>query len=129
MKSLFFKSVNCNTNDDEKILAHQFIQISKKLSSGEILILKATYEIYLEALRIKDKEILQISAASKWATIVSNKLGYGLISLIALQEENLVKLKLISDRTYGDKSGLLPTNKFRLTDLGYEFCLFISGDK
>ena len=132
MKALFLKSVSCDSTQEEKTLSYQFMKICRKLESSDLLILKAAYDIKyhrfnkkLVTTGVNHKAILTIQIAHTWLTTISDQIGHGIISLIEVQEEKLISLKLIGPRIASDKSGIRANKNFRLTDLGCRICDFI----
>ena len=69
-----------------------------------------------------------ITSAETWLQNISNQIGHGIKSLIEVREEQLIKLKLISDRVHADRSGVRKMTNYRLTDLGYRICEYIYED-
>ncbi|MEA3369538.1 MAG: hypothetical protein U9Q24_04225 [Candidatus Ratteibacteria bacterium] len=130
MKTLFFKSVFVDVNETDQILAYHFMRICRELSSGDLLILKAAFEIYNGKISKKvcpdpstfDKNL---TSADNWLISIANQTGHGLKSLVENHEDKLINLKLISPRKHSDKSGIAKAKYFRLTDLGYKICEFI----
>jgi len=132
MKRLFLKSVSDDSSEEEQIISHQFMHICKQLESADILIIKAAFEINRGILRNKLKsEIVDrgnLNSAQEWLRNISKQIGHGIPSLIEVNEEKLIVLKLISPRALPDQSGIRNASNYRLTDLGYKFCEFISDD-
>jgi len=133
MKSIFFSGISKNSTQHDEILAYEFLQTTKKLSSTEILILKANFEIAQGNIsKAVPKEQMKNgeSHRSTWQRIIAKQMGYGdLYSIVAKYELNLESLGLISHRQ--EKDGLQgsfePTGKnFRLTEMGYKFCEFMT---
>lgn len=127
IKSIFFASVSKDATEDKEKLAYELMQICKKLSSGDLLVLKAAYDVVnghlapsMPAINHREKN------ANDWLNLVAQQIGHSLPSLVEVHEKNLMELKLISDRTLSDKSGIQPTQHFRLTTLGYKLCEFIT---
>ncbi len=129
MKSIFLYSVTVDTADKERELAFELLKICKRISASELLILKACYDIsnghhkfdYLTKEKMRD-----IHSASEWMHLVSEQIGHGIPSLVAVYEDNLEKLNLITTRQHVDKSGIGKSEHFRLTGLGYKLCEFIN---
>lgn len=48
LKSIFLKSVQRDTDEHSQMLAYQYFQVCKKLSSLDILILKTAFDVYKE---------------------------------------------------------------------------------
>lgn len=128
MKSLFLRSVFTKSAGDDQILAWQFMKLCKQLDSGDLLILKAAFDIYHRRISKKvcsapNSYPIKDNLANNWLAAIANQIGHGIKPLVEVNEEKLIRLKLIgpkvSDLRFSD------TNKFRLTDLGYKLCEFI----
>lgn len=131
MKQLFLKSIFNDSSDQKKILSYQLMKLCSMLDSDCILILKSAYDISHHRIsrKLVDKNIRNDeSIAREWLTNISIQLGHEITSLIEVHEEKLMNLKLISPRSNSDKSGILKTGHYRLTDLGYKLCNFIYED-
>ena len=129
MKTLFLRSVSDDISEEERILSHQFMQICKQLESSDLLIIKAAFDIKegklknkLESTKIDSND----RSAQGWLQNIAKQIGHGILSLIEVQEEKLINLKLISPRTHSDSSGILNISNYRLTDLGCKLCEFIN---
>jgi hypothetical protein len=94
----------------ESILAYQLFGIAKKLTSGELLVLKAAREVHGSG----------HEAAQNWLAKTANASGHGLTALIALHEQVLVDNGLLSPRF--DQNLRVDLQNDRLTDLGRAFC-------
>ena len=128
MKTLYIKSVANSSSEKEQILSYQFMKLCKDLESGDLLILKAAYDITNGNLSqnfgqttfgLKDA-IVQI-----WLGNISKQIGHDIKSLVEVHEDKLVNLKLLSPRTHSDRSGIEVTEYYRLTELGYKICRYI----
>jgi hypothetical protein len=128
MTTLFIRKVSHDSTDEEQLLSYQFMKICKDLDSGDLLVIKAAYDIVNDNLKFKlsgsvvDKKD---KSASNWFITISNQIGHGIASLVEVHEEKLSKLKLIGPRTQTDGSGIGSTKYYRLTDLGYKLCEYI----
>jgi len=130
MKSIFFTSVSRNAPEKDEELTYELMQICKKLTSGEILILKAVYDIVNNRFAANMPSVdLETESASTWLEIIASQIGHNMSSLIEMHEQKLIGLKLITDRRYSDRSGIVKTPHFRLTQLGYKLCQFITKYK
>ncbi len=128
MKTLFIKSVAHDLSEAEQILSYQFMKLCKDLESGDLLILKAAYDIKNGKLSQKLSSAaidLNDRAVHPWLLNISNQIGHEIISLVEVHEDKLVNLRLISPRSHPDKSGFAKTKYYRLTDLGYKVCEYI----
>lgn len=132
IKSIFFYGVNKNATEQDEILAFEFLQTAKKLSGTEILILKANFELVLG--KIADavsKENLGDAQRNRsvWKRVVAKQMGYGeLHAMVTKYERNLESLGLISPRSDDTRFSdtFEPTQKYRLTEMGYKFCEFMT---
>jgi len=124
MKSIFLVSISKDAKEEDEELAYEIMQICKKLSSGDLIILKAIYDMVQE-----NKHNNGQRGAKDWLDIIAQQIGHSIPLLVEMHEEKLMKLKLISERIYSDKSAFEKTKYFRLTELGYKLCEFISKYK
>lgn len=127
MKSIFLFSVSKDTAEKDKELAYELLKICKKLGSGELLILKAAYDIANGKANFEYHiKFDEVHGAAEWLDLVSKQIGHNISSLVEVYEENLANLKLIGARSGLDKSAIKERKNFRLTPLGYKLCEFIS---
>lgn len=128
MKSIFLYSITTDVSEDDKLLAYEFLKICRKVSSSELLILKACFDISNgnHHLNISKEVIQDMHSATEWLSSISKHIGHNISALVELYEENLIKLSLISQRQHSDRSGIGKTKFFRLTTLGYKLCEFIT---
>lgn len=128
MKSIFLTSIE---NGDE-VLAHELLQICKQLSSMEIMILSASYNVAKATAKPTASGITSSATQIKyWAQIIAEQIGHNLSEIVLQYEDHLIALKLISDRHYSiDRTRVTDnfdaTPYFRLTLLGYKLCEFIT---
>ena len=117
VKAMFFAVNAADTKEGEELINYQLFQISKKLSGGQLLVLKATYDLHKEGAFSTGS----ISDATGWFRSIASKVGHNLTALIQKEELVLISNSLITDRLYSDRSGVNTTNA-RLTDLGVRLC-------
>ncbi len=135
MKSIFLTSVSKKATKKDEELAYEFMQICKKLSSSEILILKAAFDICNGNIRKKVlKSCLDITQAESWFKEIAKQIGHGISGLVEQREDHLVNLKLITKRNQPPNSSISQdtfrkSEYFRLTQLGYKLCEFITKYK
>jgi len=70
LKSIFFKSVQKDTDEHSQMLAYQYFQVGKKLSSLDILILKTAFDIYKEP-----GSNQRMGGIHEWEVAIAEKLG------------------------------------------------------
>lgn len=128
MKSIFLTSAE---GKDES-LAYELLQICKQLSSGEILILKAAYDIVNSRLAPNMPGVAHNeNLANRWFALIAKQIGHDLPHLVAVHEDHLAALQLISPRSQPKNFSVPtinfePTQHFRLTPLGIKLCEFIT---
>ena len=109
IKALFYSIIDKKAPTGSEVLRYQLFQICKRLSSSQLLTLKATYELR--------KKSVNPSSAEDWLATVAKEAGHNSRGLIENDETTLEQEKLISGRTYSDRSGVRGHDA-RLTDLG-----------
>lgn len=115
IKAMFYAVNKVNAADGERILAYQLFQIAKKLTSGQMLYVKACHEIYKMG-SLKEATL----GVGQWFTEVGKKLGHNVISLMNLDDAALSESGLLHRRADLDRT--LNITSARLTDLGIKFC-------
>lgn len=129
MKSIFFAGISKDATEADEILAYELMQIGKKLSSNDIILLRAAYDIANGGSVNLQGANKQTTATDEWLRIVAHKIGHKLTHLVELSEQHLIDLKIITKRTHPDGSGVECRGTFRLTPLGMKLCEFITAYK
>lgn len=109
IKALFYSIIDKNATTGSEILRYQLFQICKKLNSSQLLTLKACNEL--------KKRGVDSGSAEVWLADVAKEVGHNSKGLVENDETTLEQEKLISGRTYDDRSGIRGRDA-RLTDLG-----------
>jgi hypothetical protein len=89
LKAMFYSVNKINATDGEKILAYQLFQIAKKLSSGQLLLLRSAYQ-RMGSPAVED--------ADKWLALMSQRLGHNISELIEQDERVLMEHRLLTGR-------------------------------
>jgi len=116
LKAMFYAMNKIGIEDSERILNYQLFQIAKKLSSGQLLLLKVVYESY-KADEFPKKD--QKAPVQHWAEKMAVRLRHKLSYLVLKDEPALIEQGLIEPRTDTDSFVLL--RNARITDLGIHF--------
>jgi hypothetical protein len=97
--------------------AYQLFQIAKKLTSGQLLLLRAAHG------RALDENFRPDSAlgAVGWLRAMADRLGHRIEGLVEQDERILVQNGLLTPRYLPDESGINDGNG-RLTPLAFRFC-------
>jgi hypothetical protein len=119
LKAMFLAANRMNATDGEHVLAYQLFQIAKRLTSNDLLVLKATYELHLKPDDLRPNNPTMLPGQTSeglWRAHVAKALGHELTSLVRRADIVLVEEQLLE-----------PANNFhvriaRLTDLGLVFC-------
>jgi len=120
LKKIFLVSATETVSDRNSHLPLQFMQIARSLSSGEILVLEATFRIG------RDKSLWQPKGgAPDWLRNIAEYSGLRYPDLVETHEDRLMSKHLISPREHRDGSGVRFGEYYRLTDLGFELCSYI----
>lgn len=111
IKKVFLVAATETVSDRKSLLPYQFLRLCRGMSSGEIIVLNATYQI------LKSGKIPDVGAANQWLDAIAKESGLIHASLVKIHEDELIKKQLISRRLHGDRSGLVDKTNFRLTNL------------
>lgn len=118
MKSIFFASLDQHASEKDEIAAYQILKVCRKLSSGELLVLKVCFE------RIGYLKSNAVYGAGQWLSEVGTSLGFA-TELVETFEETLIQKKLLSDRAHSDRSGIKSSENYRLSGLGIQLKEFL----
>jgi len=122
MKAAFFAINRINASDGEKIGNYQLFRIAKRLNSGQLLILKAAYELS------KSNAFPRGSInTDEWLQRIASHLGHGLVALIEHEDKQLVDYYLLARRSADVPGSNTNGTNARLTDLGLKLCQIIES--
>lgn len=113
LKAMFYAVNKVTADDKEQVLAYQLWHIAKQMKSGELLLLRTIY--------LNRQDVQNNGGYAAWANLMAEKSGLQVRALVDLYEKTLADFYLISQRQYGDGSGIISKDG-RLTDLGLQFC-------
>ena len=88
LKAMFFDVNKTNTSDGERIAAYHLWQITKSLSSGELIVLKTMYETPPQSAEPKGNQI-------SIYRLLAARIGHGIDGLVAVHHKRLVDLALV----------------------------------
>jgi hypothetical protein len=123
LKAMFYDINRVTSKDRDCILSYQLMRLARKLSAGELLLLKAAYLATKNGERGHEPHW---EGWKTWASRVNNHYGQGPFALIRLNEKNLVEHELLTSRHPSDVNQVTIEDN-RLTDLGMRFCKNIEG--
>jgi hypothetical protein len=120
LKAMFLAANQPHIGDGPRMLSYQLFQIAKKLTSGELMLLKAIYETH------RANEWPHGTASSghayNWRSAMASKCGHGLSALVEQNERKLAECGLISPILMSGNLETFKDDNARLTDLGIRFC-------
>lgn len=124
MKKIFFTSIIEKNVDDQSILPYQFLQITKKLSSAEILVLITIREMHLKG--EFETEPNNFSSIQVFFGIIAQKTGLIYKELLELTMDSLCAKKLLPPSFSSNPALRVGNNKEKEpTVLGKAFCEYI----
>jgi hypothetical protein len=127
LKAMFFAVNKVGIGDKQRVLNYQLFQIAKRLTSGELLLMKAVFEGY----RNNDFSGSGMIALDSWARNMSSRIGHGLASLVirdsnALEQQGLINARIATGGAtvalYAAADHTVHPAQARITDLGIRFC-------
>jgi|CZKY01.1.fsa_nt_gi hypothetical protein len=120
LMAMFYGANKVNATDAQKMLSYRLFHIAKRLTSGELLLLKTLYDAY----KRKDFQQQWVSL-SVWTSKIAKLQGHDLTALVLKDEHALVEEELISGYANAgttDFNQSVLENNARLSDLGIAFC-------
>lgn len=122
LKQIFFVAATEEHSERKSIIPQQFMQICKSLSSGEAYLLSVIYKIS----EMSEWKNVKHHSGASWCDEIKKNSDFEFKELIETHEDGLIRKRLLIDRVYGDRSGVLMNEHFRLTELGYALCNYIA---
>lgn len=120
LKKIFLITATEKLSSRDEILPQQYMRICRGLSSGEVLVLLATFQ------RSKQGSINPNDTSVRtWLIEIAGQSSLRYPELVETHEKTLVGKNLLSQRIHSDQSGVVLGQHYRLTDLGYDICKFI----
>lgn len=115
LKAMFYSANKVKAAEGEQILGYQLFQIAKRLSSNELLVLKAVY-----GMNKQGKFVSGQIGFREWTKIVSEDMGHRVAALVEHADRILTENQLLTERTLSGAG--VQSHGGRLTDLGISFC-------
>jgi hypothetical protein len=122
MKKVFLVAATEKVSKRDSVLPQQYMRICRGLSSGEILVLSAAFEISKTA-----KPNQGTSPFREWLQNVAAQSGLKHPSLVEIHEEELLRKHLLVGHNVHDHNMVWFGDHYRLTEFGYELCKFINA--
>jgi hypothetical protein len=129
LKAMFYAVNRASATDGERIVSYQLFQIAKKLTSGELLLLRAIFDRHDVHSDYTSNPPQATEPLLTWASRMAKSVGHGLSAPVLNDERALILQGLISEHLNSDTLRLDQQQVFllngRLTDLGMKFCTAI----
>jgi len=123
LKQIFLNAATETKSDRNSVLPQQYMCLARSLTSGEILVLRAAYQI------VKKKEVNLTKAKHNIVfsqDLIANESGLRTRELVKIHEIGLIdKRFFISHKMKIPSDILINKEHFCLTDLGWDFCKFL----
>ncbi|MFA5942482.1 MAG: hypothetical protein WC798_02305 [Candidatus Paceibacterota bacterium] len=133
IKSIFFAGISVDSDAQNEALAYEFLQTAKKLNGTEILILKANFDIVrghpIAEVQKRMEDTSNNHNRGRWRKFISIQMGYSdFDAVVRKYEAHLEELCLITPRNEDNRfvNDYEPSQKFRLTEIGFKFCEFMT---
>jgi len=124
LKKIFLVAGTEKISDRNDLFPQEFMKIARKLTDGEIILLKAVFDIAIQRKFWSDDPHY---SADSWIKEVTKESKLKYTQLVEIYEKNLMDKKLITPRFHPDGSGVHVKPHFRLTALGFNLCQYIAS--
>lgn len=124
IKQIFLTAATEEITDRTSHLPLQYMRIARTVSSGEILVLLSTFRVAGQP----DKSTSHEGSAHEWLRVVAEESGLKYPELVETHERRLIEKALLMAREFRDGSGIKTGKHYRLTNLGYELCQYVTAD-
>ncbi len=118
LKAIFLGAATEKQSTRDSVLPQQYMSLCRTLSSGEVLVLQATFTI-------SETGYSSTHSVHDWLKVVAEKSGLKTNELVEIHEKNLMEKNLLTNRMTSDKSTVDVDPWYRLTPLAIQMCKFI----
>ena len=123
LKAMFYEVNRISATDAERILSYQMFQVARRLTSSELLTLKAIYDSMKQG---KFSNYSTNIGAPQWCAIVATQMGHRFREMIWRDQRRLTEEGLLSSAVTNLGNSLLdttyPARNGRMTELVIRFC-------
>ena len=120
IKGIFLSAAVEHLSSRDSFLPQQYMQTCRTLSSGEVIVLKAVYEVVQQ-----DDWNREENLSAEWLRTVAACSGLQHVELVEVHERCLIEKNLLTPRLHPDQSGMQLNDHWRLTNFGWALCRFI----
>ena len=112
LKAMFLSVNKINIDDAQRVKQYQIFQLAKKLSSNDLIVLKAVVQTE------KPTDTPSNQNYEQWISKVAQSIGHSLSALVDIADRNLEEHGFFKRLNRGSNAVIIP----RLTDLGFQLC-------
>ena len=124
LKAIFLVAASEQASSRDEVLPHQYMRLCKKLSSGAVLVMLTEYRVITS--NKPEGSFPRSLKAKAWQDNIAKEAGLKHAEMVALFDQDLVKINILSPLGPSDISFVKITERGRLTDLGWGLCEFIA---
>jgi hypothetical protein len=121
LKAIFLGAATEIQLDRNSVLPQQYMSICRTISSGEALVLQATFDV------AERGDAPSTTSSSDWLQTIGKESRLVSHELVSIHEQKLIEKNLLIRRIPGDGSRVALGEHYRLTGLGMEICRFIKA--
>jgi hypothetical protein len=120
IKSIFFRGIAPEATEIDSLRSYEFLQVARKLTSGDILVLRACFGLFKKGL------VKPVSTARWWVNTIAQETNLP-DGVVEIHQENLSRCRLIAHGPDPDRPLMANYQTFGLTDFGREFASFVTA--
>jgi len=117
IKRVFLAAAQEKQSDRDSVLPQQYMRLARQLSSGDILVISAAYEL-------SKYPAERTNSAREWLNKIAKQSGLEHSNLVEIYEKALMEKYLLTGRLLSDRSEV-DTEHYRLTPLAVGLCEFL----
>jgi hypothetical protein len=125
LKAMFYEVNKINAADNERIISYQLFQIAKRLTSSELLTLKAAYESMKQGEFSRNPTMGNITII-RWAEIIARQMGHRFVDMVQRDQRRLTEEGLLAPAltvvTNAPHDTQYSSRNARMTEFGIKFC-------
>jgi hypothetical protein len=123
LKKVFLVAASEEESTRESLLPQQFMKIARSLTTGEVILLTTVWDIAKNQNRDENEH----DRPDRWLQNVAEKSGLKYVEIVEIHEKGMIEKKLITPRIPTDRIGIETVLRYRLTNLGNDFCSFFES--
>lgn len=124
LKRVFLNSaIDYRQGEVDGAVIVEIMKIISRLTTAQIMILSSCYKLS------KEQDDLQYdTSTATWLRLIAKRSGLRFESLVENEETQLIEMRLLTDRQYSDRSGVILSRSYRLTDFAQNICKYMEEE-